>query len=836
MNESLEAIQAEWAARAEGIRTEQEQWFRRTVRAGASIQSQMVPWLDWKEGTRARGQDRWVLALPLVALRKLERLSFEPKSPAAVAGHRDDLVRTARRLHAVVNDLEVQAKGGQFLSASRNPANAEEEHKAACGLLRALAVAYSSIEGGYYSLTPPKSKELAHVRHATKGYRENWDARRTVAQIRGDASAVWACDMALQGFPEQFTDFYIEPLFVLEKRSGTRVRMLNVHTRRGELFGFNSRRPRTETNRPLELTGEFSKSPTCLREWLADRASGNWGTGEREWQAVCEDLNFLFAWKNVKEVTSWGWNAESNAWFAGDCAITENGEILRANKHGYYRIGRDNYMSSERDREGQQFHHGAPMWHPDEKLEQKAVSELWEDVFTRLEMAVGNREAYMALGLAMAYGAAPEIFRDYRCFPGLWVHGQKGQGKGWLARWLMHIWGFNLSAGVTLESSSAVGTALVVQQYSNLPVWFDEFQTTSQDLVVKMLKGFFDRSAGAKKLTDLREINTSPIVIGQATSSDSATRSRYPHVQMSAERRLPRPGPNLTAAQAEKDQRANFEWLKENMARFWWLGRWVLEHRREYVEQVQAAIAEWEADEGVSVVRDERTRMVYGVVYAGFAGFHRLIMGLPKTDERTARWLASFRLFLVGQAQTAVSEVRQQNELERFWQKVMGCFTMGGFGDTPDDLRRFFKPVRAGSLDRPPGVLEESTQRGAIGSDGEAEFHWTSWNLRIEPAALFEAVSRYVRQQNETLPLKQMDCRAQMSTMPYWVPSAAKARFDGAPVRYWEISLDHFTDLGYRQCSDEEVALAMKSGDEDPRLGPIYRIVNKLRSLPKDPS
>jgi hypothetical protein len=351
-----------------------------------------------------------------------------------------------------------------------------------------------------------------------------------------------------------------------------------------------------------------------------------------------------------------------------------------------------------------------------------------------------------------------------------------------------------------------------------------------------MLKGFFDRSAGAKKLTDLREINTCPIVIGQATSSDSATRSRYPHVQMSAERRLPRPGPNLSAAQAEKDQRANFEWLKENMARFWTLGRWTLEHRRRFVELVQAATAEWEADESVGVVRDERTRMVYGVVYAGFAGFHRLVMGQAALDDRHVKWFASFRQFLVSQAQTAVSEVKQQNELERFWQKVMGCFTMGGFGDTPEELRRFFKPVRAGTRERPPGVLDESTQRGAFGSDGQPEFYWTSWNLRVEPAALFEAVSRYVRQQNEYLPLKQMDCRAQMSTMPYWVPSAAKARFDGAPVRYWEISLDHFVDLGYRQCSDEEVANAAAAGDEDPRLGPAYQIINKLRSMPKDPS
>jgi hypothetical protein len=298
---------------------------------------------------------------------------------------------------------------------------------------------------------------------------------------------------------------------------------------------------------------------------------------------------------------------------------------------------------------------------------------------------------------------------------------------------------------------------------------------------------------------------------------------------MSQERRLPRPGPGLPAAEAEKLQRANFEWLKQNMGRFWWVGRWILEHRRDFTERITAAMAEWESDEAVSVIRDERTRLVYGVVYAGFAAFTRLIgMADGEREASVARWLGSYRQFLVGQAQIAVSEVRQQNELERFWQKVIGCFTMGGFGETPDELKRFFKAVRVGELPRPPGIPEASSQRGALGPDGQPDYHWVCWNLRIEPNAMFEALSRYVRQQNENLPLKMMDVRAQMSTMPYWVPAAAKARFDGFPVRYWEISLDRFPDLGYRPCTDEEVQAAVAAGDEDPRVGVIYRVIMRL--------
>ncbi len=87
----------------------------------------------------------------------------------------------------------------------------------------------------------------------------------------------------------------------------------------------------------------------------------------------------------------------------------------------------------------QQFHRGAPLWHPDEKLNRTQVAELWEGVYTHLEQAVGNCEACMAVGLTLAYAANPEIFRQYRTFPGLWVHladilddnaARQGQRKG----------------------------------------------------------------------------------------------------------------------------------------------------------------------------------------------------------------------------------------------------------------------------------------------------------------------------------------------------------------------------------------------------------------------
>lgn len=842
-----EEIQAEWTKRQPAISSRQRDWFKRNIRCvDSALQAQSVPWREWYPGNKMNGQGTWILGLPAVAMRLLDRRLHVPKVPSATGDHKSALDRVGRRLHRVCGRLEDMLAAKDLFSRWRPSTDcALEEHEATLRWLRGLAVAYGNLDGGYYLCTPPKRKDQAHLKHAGGHYYENWESRLKVAEDRRDADLIWACQMALKGMPSQFSDFVIEPLFVLHKWDGTRVRMLNVRTKHGEVFGFNPRRPRGEHNRPLALTGEFAKSPTQFREWLTTHAAGNWGDGERPWQALTEDLNAALAWRKVTEVTSWGWHAESRSWFFGDCVITEEGAILRPNRNGYYRIGSENYMMSERDREGQQWHHGAPLMHPDEELDEASVTDLWSRTMDLFHQAVGTQEAYLAAGLALAYAAAPEIFERARQFPGLWLHGEKGQGKSWLARWLMHFWGFKMSGGVTLESTTQVGAALVVQQYSNLPVWFEEFQTTSQEMIRQLLKSLFDRSAGAKKLGQLREILTSPLVIGQATSADAATRSRYPHVQVSKARRLPQPMPGanegewlLAPEMAEQMQAENFAWLKANMGQFWKFGRWVLQRRKAYVDQVLAALEEWDADPRVAVVKDERTRFVYGVCFAGYRAMG-MLLGQSRQASAKVR-LESFRDFLVEAALQAMGEVQGQNELDLWWDKVEGCLTMGGFGETREDLSRFFKVRLAGNSVRPPGVSEESSQRGFwLRGDLRARQYWESWQLLINYNALVEAMQKHVRTQGMTLPLRLTDVRAQMSQRPYWVPDdSAKVRFRGPGVRFWVVDLDRLPRLGYRLTSDEEVAEAygpevLDSGglpqrEEDPRLGGLYRLVEVL--------
>ena len=64
-----------------------------------------------------------------------------------------------------------------------------------------------------------------------------------------------------------------------------------------------------------------------------------------------------------------------------------------------------------------------------------------------------------------------------------------------------------------------------------------------------------------------RQIRTMPIVSGESTSSDGATRSRYPHVMISQQKRLVN----------------HFEWMQTHQEFFFLISRELLVRRREFV-------------------------------------------------------------------------------------------------------------------------------------------------------------------------------------------------------------------------------------------------------------
>ncbi len=763
--------------------------------------------------------------LPAAAEGKLRRISYRTRLPRPGGESGPGRINT-RRIGRRLMGIAREVAAGQHTSITGEEVAA---------YLKSLGCAYLDLEGGYYLFHALKI--MPAVKRAPKPTeREFWVQVMTEADTGGDVDSGWAAEMALQGRPERFTDFFIEPLYKLLKANGEFVRVVNLVNRYGE-----------RTTR-LELTGEHYSSPTKLREFLNTHSDGgSWSSGERELQAKMEDWNSELAFRTVKEVCAWGWSQDAQAWFGSDCAIDEQG-IHKPNRHEFFHLKTGKWQVGKVDREGADWFQTAPVWHPERAVPLERIAGLLSDFTEHLHLAIGDAHAFIALGIVFSYAAAPEIFDVFHAFPGLWIHGEASQGKTTIARWLMRLAGFPFigrHGGVSLESSSAAGGALVMQQYSNLPVWFEEAQADTRGDLLRLLKDTFNRIGGAKRLsTGMRQIMTSPIVIGQATSADHATRTRYPHILVAASRRLPKPGDSwegqvLNEGEARQIHEANYKHVEENVLDdLYLIFRHVLLHRKAFAKRVMEIIPEWIESEPIRSV-EKRTATVRAIALAGFWAALELcgVQQLPhwiQVDDNWTRVMVDreelidcgLKPFLAEETRRTVQDTRETGEIEEFLRAITTCWERKGFGDQKSDWRAYFHAVLTDYCD-PLGVAEDSNQRG----------RWQKVILYLNPDPLLDAMAEYLRRQNKFMKLRRDDLKAQMSARPWWVKFASKdtkVRFNlnGVSVtsRAWGLNLDLLPEFGYRPTSDQDVYGAHPT---DPRKGPLYSIAEALnKELP----
>lgn len=819
---------ADWESIRSEIRTRWRGWLRTAVdlRQDDPVQ---IRWDDKVILREERGKR--FFELPAVAMGKLKRLKYAYRMPVpgGTSGPgRLNTRRIARNLLALAREVEDGKRphlGGEGVAAH----------------LKMLGAAYFEVEGGYFACRPLKPKPDVQ-RPPRPHERDFWVTAMASATEAGDVDGAWGAEMALKGKPERFTDFIVEPHYKLKRISGEIVRVVTVTNRHGE-----------ET-RQIELPGELYATPTRLREFLNKfSAGGTWRAGERELQEVQEDWNAAFAHRMVNQVCAWGWNPEAKAWFAEDCAIDANG-IHTPNALGYYRLASGDWRVSDLDKEGRPYLHEKPKWHPKREAAPGEVAKILGEVMELTLLSVGSMHAHLSIGAVLAFAAAPEVVARYHAFPGLWIHGEPEQGKSTISRWLMQMVGFpGKQGGVSLESSSGPGVAITLQQIANLPVWLEEAQSDTRPELLRLLKDVFNRTAGAKALASgVREILTAPLVAGQSTSNDHATRTRYPHVLMASSRRLPCAGDTwdgrvLTESESKSLQHANYQRMNHELAQSLFLPfRHLLLNRERFAARVLELTAGWIAGPAMRGV-EARAAMVRGVSLGGLQAalelceverwrhWTRVGNGAWESEmaERDTYMEMAFRPFLVEEARASIQELREQGEIETFLRALVTCFERRGFGEDFADWRRYFY-VRKTDYCDPPGMTPGSAQAGT----------WTQTILYINPDATMDAIAQYLRGMGQTLRLRKEDLRAQMSARPWWErppTESHKVRFVVAGVtssrRYWALNLDLLPEFGFRPVSDAEYHAAMQS-EGDPRRGPLHAladaIIRKSASNPND--
>jgi len=729
----------------------------------------------------------------------VERLRYQPLLPH---GGRDEAKMTAW-LRRVVSE------------------NRHQISPSWVGRLTALANEFEKVAGWYYSRRPykPQGKEAEELQNMLAFFGPGTDVGRAVREF-------------VLGVPQQVGDFEVRCHYVLVKVNGHRDRIVTLVNSQGE------------ESRMVSLDERSMTAPRDWRAWLAQQGNYTWMAGERELQALQRDINHSAAFKDVLQVAIRGWHTETGLWFFEDAAVLPDGTLLLP-EHGIFWHGGQGYMVGNRDGEDEPFSQGVPRLHP-HREDPPGLEALFGEVSTRFHESLGGYEAEMSIGLVLGQLAAPELYKHYSCVPGLWVHGEQGQGKSSVARWLMRLLGFAVEAGIPLNRTTDVGMALAATQYSNLLCWFEEFQPDTRKSQQDIIKNAFNRESGAKKTFGeaRRVIRSAFMVTGVATSPDGQTRSRYGHVKVSSTNR----------------QGDHYDWMQEHSADFYLFGRRLLRRRSEYAAAVMEEFHSWVADG--SLKADDRAKKVQALAFAGYAVAARMF------GTRTEEQLAQYREWCRAHCLSSAAEVQESVNVNAIWQDILAALEMGAFGETVEEIRRVFH-ITVTRADHPPGAPLQ-TVNIANGQPG-----WDSVRLVFKPELLLQLLQKELRRQGRDVTLSRNDLKAQMSVKPYW-GGVRDARFSGGPTQGWSVELDRH-DLGYQPISDGEYADRVlpvyvcagvlgsdnhacareeifseeeyragrkcpacggwkwtRQWPDDPRLGPLYAIVRRCESRKKE--
>ena len=412
-----------------------------------------------------------------------------------------------------------------------------------------LAGQYRETKGWYYVLKP-----------LSDGAMLRWQKIQSAEWKKSDLDAnhdlVWFCELRLKGIPTQVANFRMTCLFTLVRADGKRDRVVEVVTEKGERSG------------RIRLDAESFSTPsgrTGFRTWLMNHGNGVWIAGERELQALQADMSHDAAFMDVHEVSAVGYDAASGLWFFADCAFggkDAGAALLLPDEDGVYWHEGTGYQLALSGSGNQPFAQGLPVMHPMEGLVFKpregppaedevlfalvkgaaddpaALDRLFADLAFRMKEALGSYEAYLVLGAFLSFAGRPEFFRREKCFPGLILHGETGQGKTSLCQWMMELPGFHqMSEGVGLSrNSTVVGMQILLEQYSCLPGWLSDFSNTEvTGEKQQIMHGAYNGAMSVKYTMDgtTRKSRTMFVVDGESRPAKTSTRYRYVQVLVS---------------------------------------------------------------------------------------------------------------------------------------------------------------------------------------------------------------------------------------------------------------------------------------------------------------
>jgi len=640
-----------------------------------------------------------------------------------------------------------------------------------------MTAALRSVIGCYYVLKPTPDKVKASYIKSRTALNANIT---TLHDRRGEKTAAGMesieemidrmtlerrllTELIEEGTPEPISNFTARCEYCRHTADHKTERLIRIENTQGEKTKLLSL--------PAESNGRLAE----FRVWCLERTQGVavWRGGEKDLQNLTEDMKHLSAHRNIFEVPHYGFDPNSKITFFGDCAWAPDGEVLLPDDNNIFWHGGMGYqVDVDAALVGEGFQQGAPMLalRPgDGKID---VKQLFERFSQGIFDTVGDYDGLLCIGMSLLYAAAQQVYRDYGGHPGLWLYGKRGGGKTTVARWLMRIWGFKELQGIRLDkTTTAVGMTRNLTQYADIPLWFDEYRRNIPDIDLKeaVLRGAFDRSSGSKgrmdsttKTNSVRALTT-PIVSGEMSSPDAATRSRYVHAMIATSRRRRQGESNNTL----------FRTMMTDSNHLHMIGRYLMDHRKEFNENLASLLSIWMRSQ--LGIPDDRTRFVHGAAWGAF-------MALAEMLNVSTVKAEAFTAYTIKHANLAFDDVHDETMSNKFWNDVISAINRGNIE------RRLFDEKTI-TLD-PKGAYNPALMELSGAPRIEALF--------LAPSEVFDMYALDLRKRGDEAPLSKNDIQREISKEEYWIEPAGTQRGHRALLnghRYsgvWVINLETF--------------------------------------------
>ena len=675
------------------------------------------------------------------------------------------------------------------------------------------------------------------------------------ATARKDLEKKWLAQFLLEGLPVPVSNFEMKCLYLLRGSNNDVTRLVQLMNSKGEVSKGD------QIGGADILPNEMGSGSEKFREWVQSKGNFTWGceggAGNTELQLMQLDVTEEAAYKEVKLIEYCGWHELKvtgprivvpgreilhGFWICEEGLLIEppegvkRGMIMLPDDDGVFWYEGEGYAPSRKGRE-LDFIQGRPRLRPELAIEQvKFDTSDWEqpsgsdndtmassaelyatnplgaffrETCRRFYDTAGGMEAYLAIGAAMGYAAAPEIYAKQKNFPSAWISGQMGSGKSTFCSWLMALHGLMVPMGMGLISKNvtAVGIACQLENYSNIMLWLDEFRQ-HQIAADKepMLRDCYGRQLAGKWTPDgkQRQIRTMTLVSGESTTSDAATRSRYPHVLISEQKRLAN----------------HYEWMQNHQEFFFFFFRELLYRRAEFVGLVMEEIETWMSDPALKKV-PSREKVTHSVCYAAFAATARML------GSHSAEEIMAYRHFLAVHASRAAEDVASDVNTNVFIQDVVVGYNAGAI---PNSCFR----VESRRMEHPPGAPNQGA--------------WFEHRLYVDYHQVISHLQIFLTKGRQQVTLRAKDLRDQLSRNEFFIQPTRNSQLTkrfGPPgstanAGAWGFLVDKHP-LGYRQVADEDYEAALlperdrkldmigpvfRDSCGDPRKGPLFTIVD----------